>query len=552
MVFFRRASIVFVTIAGVVLSRTAQAIPKPQDQRPRGYDYGVDIGALLKRDVTHISTTGVPYTGSSASIPVRQEIRDLEKDADLWELYILGVSMMQTINQSDIRSWYQISGIHGRPYLPYDGVQATPGDENNGYCTHVSILFPTWHRPYLALYEVVSPLRDDERDCIDSLQQVLHSVISFIAEQYPIGAERERYTAAAGNFRIPYWDWAVVPAAGQSVLPASVTTPTIAVLLSMALPVTFSNKAWITAASPGDFDSIEFLHDQIHGLTGSGGHMSYVDYSAFDPLFFLHHSMIDRCFAIWQTLNPESYATAKEASYSTFTMTAGSIQDVSTPLKPFYDAGGSNFYSSSEVVSTETFGYAYPEILKGGNTTTQAIKAINRLYGITAPAKTVSRRTNPELSSRITKKYALAKSFFVHVFLGPFKDDPSIWTFEPNLIGTHCVFAKLSTFGSAAADPNQLVTGTIPLTSALLDDISQGLLSSLNHEDVEPYLKKNLKYRITLLDDTEIENSAVPSLIITVVSAVVQKSTVDHELPKWGPMISHMELSTGASNSTKI
>lgn len=26
-----------------------------------------------------------------------------------------------------------------------------------GYCTHSSILFPTWHRPYLALFEV-SPL----------------------------------------------------------------------------------------------------------------------------------------------------------------------------------------------------------------------------------------------------------------------------------------------------------------------------------------------------------------------------------------------------------
>ncbi|KAF7875362.1 hypothetical protein EAF04_002534 [Stromatinia cepivora] len=639
MVVFRGVSIVsIITVAGTFLSHTAQAIPRPQDQRPRGYDYGVDIGALLKRDVTHMPTTGVSYTGSNSSIPLRQEVRDLEKNVDLWELYILGTSMMQTIDQSDIRSWYQISGIHGRPYLPYDGVQATPGDENNGYCTHVSILFPTWHRPYLALYE-----------------QVLHSIVLFIAEQFPAGAERERYAAAAANFRIPYWDWAVVPPMGQSVLPPSVSTPTIAVngpagVQTISNPLfsyyfnplnpselpdapfsqysqtlryptsetasatsqnalvaqqldnsaasfrnrlynlftnyhdysTFSNEAWITASSPGDFDSIESLHDQIHGLTGSGGHMSYIDYSAFDPIFFLHHAMVDRCFAIWQTLNPDSYVTPKAASYSTFTMTAGSIQDVSTPLKPFYDAGGNNFYSSSDVVSTEAFGYAYPETVQGGNTTAQAIKAINHLYGATAPAKTISRRSTPEISSRIVgrelqvnsssnlpalatngqytewianiqaKKYALTKSFFVHVFLGPFKDDPSTWSFEPNLVGTHCVFAKLSSSGSVAADPNQLVTGTIPLTSALLDDISQGLLKSLKDEDVEPYLEKNLHYRVTLLDDTEIDNSAVPSLTITVVSATVQQSTVDHELPKWGPMVSHMELSTGASNSTKI
>ncbi|KAK6610608.1 hypothetical protein H4I96_02206 [Botrytis cinerea] len=582
MVFFRGASIVSIlTIAGSFLSQTAQAIPRPHDHRPRGYDYGVDIGAILKRDVTPIPTTGVSFNSSNSSIPVRQEIRDLQKNADLWELYILGVSMMQTINQSDIRSWYQIAGIHGRPYLPYDGVQATPGDENNGYCTHVSILFPTWHRPYLALYE-----------------QTLHSIVVFIAAQFSAGAERDRYTAAAANFRIPYWDWAVVPPTGESVLPPSVSTPTITVngpagVQTISNPLfsyhfnpldpselpdapfsqfpqtlryptsndasatsqnnlvarqldnsaasfrnrlynlftnyhdysTFSNEAWITASSPGDFDSIESLHDQIHGLTGSGGHMAYIDYSAFDPLFFLHHAMIDRCFAIWQTLNPDSYVSPREASYSTFTMTAGTTQDVSTPLKPFYDAGGKNFYTSSNVVSTESFGYAYPETLQGGNTTAQAIKAINLLYGTTAPAKN-----------------GFSRSFFIHVFLGPFEDDPSSWSFEPNLVGTHCVFAKLSSSGASVADPNQLVTGTIPLTSALLDDISEGHLRSLNDVDVEPYLRKNLQYRITLLNDTEIDNSAVPSLKLSVVSSSVQQSTVDHELPKWGSMISRLEL----------
>jgi tyrosinase len=55
------------------------------------------------------------------------------------------------------------TGIHGRPFVPFDNVLAEPGDENNGYCTHVSILFPTWHRPYLALYEV-GPLKYTEHD----------------------------------------------------------------------------------------------------------------------------------------------------------------------------------------------------------------------------------------------------------------------------------------------------------------------------------------------------------------------------------------------------
>ena len=43
-------------------------------------------------------------------------------------------------------------GVHGRPYIPWDNVS---GANNEGYCTHSSILFPPWHRPYLALFEVL-------------------------------------------------------------------------------------------------------------------------------------------------------------------------------------------------------------------------------------------------------------------------------------------------------------------------------------------------------------------------------------------------------------
>ena len=96
-------------------------------------------------------------------------------------------------------------GIHGRPYQPFDGVQASPGNTQNGYCAHVSILFPTWHRPYLALYE-----------------QVLYRMIQQIALAWPAGAVQDQYVAAAKNFRIPYWDWAAVPPYGGSVLPDSI------------------------------------------------------------------------------------------------------------------------------------------------------------------------------------------------------------------------------------------------------------------------------------------------------------------------------------------
>jgi tyrosinase len=49
---------------------------------------------------------------------------------------------------------FALPGIHGRPYIDWNSVAGVPGQHWDGYCTHNSILFAPWHRPYLALYEV--------------------------------------------------------------------------------------------------------------------------------------------------------------------------------------------------------------------------------------------------------------------------------------------------------------------------------------------------------------------------------------------------------------
>ena len=55
----------------------------------------------------------------------------------------------------------------------------------------------------------------------------------------------------------------------------------------------FSNEAWIADMPQGGFyDSIESVHDAIHGLIGGDhfGHMTYLDVAAFDPVFWMHHA----------------------------------------------------------------------------------------------------------------------------------------------------------------------------------------------------------------------------------------------------------------------
>lgn len=57
----------------------------------------------------------------------------------------------------------------------------------------------------------------------------MYGMIQQIAAWYPEDV-RDEYIAAASNFRVPYWDWAVAPPAGESVLPSSTSSsPTISV-----------------------------------------------------------------------------------------------------------------------------------------------------------------------------------------------------------------------------------------------------------------------------------------------------------------------------------
>ncbi len=94
---------------------------------------------------------------------------------------MLGLRDFQTVDEQQLTSYYQIagqcprrcprrhhgpvnpplsdlpfsaSGIHGEPFKPWDNVQGLDNWDFGGYCTHSSVLFAPWHRPYLALYEV--------------------------------------------------------------------------------------------------------------------------------------------------------------------------------------------------------------------------------------------------------------------------------------------------------------------------------------------------------------------------------------------------------------
>ncbi|KAI5244883.1 Di-copper centre-containing protein [Aureobasidium subglaciale] len=391
-----------------------------------------------------IAVTGVTGNG----VQPRMELRTMQQQyPDMFNVFLLGLRSFMQMSQSDPLSYYQIAGIHGRPYVPWDGIGSAPGF-GGGYCTHTSNMFLPWHRPYLALIE-----------------QELYKHVQQAAQSFPAGATRNKYVAAAQNWRYPYWDWAAAPCSSCKAFPAllsdqwaTVTTPTGIQTIANPLfrydfhPVSvsdmvynpfaswdvtkrypsswdasagsqnnllnpiftnsqvnfrdrlynlftnynnfhqFGDSAWITASST-NADSLESLHDGIHSSVGNNGHMTYLDYAAFDPVFWLHHVMVDRSFALWQSIHTDSYVQPLAAVGSTFTYPAGTINDVNSPLTPFFkDTAGTN-WTSADVRDTTKLGYTYPE-LQNGATAASVRAAINRLYGKNAVAADVSANVN--------------------------------------------------------------------------------------------------------------------------------------------------------------
>lgn len=142
-----------------------------------------------------------PSTGAR---PLRIEISDFSKSGPAFDLFVLAMDRFQAVDQYDPLSYFQISGVHGFPQIPWDGVIGN--GSYPGYCTHAATLFPTWHRAYLALFE-----------------QLLWDHAQEIAAMYPED-QRDAYQDAALSLRVPYWDWTLNP-----VLPTVVSSPEITV-----------------------------------------------------------------------------------------------------------------------------------------------------------------------------------------------------------------------------------------------------------------------------------------------------------------------------------
>ncbi|KAK4110354.1 Di-copper centre-containing protein [Canariomyces notabilis] len=157
------------------------------------------------------------------------------------------------------------------------------------------------------------------------------------------------------------------------------------------------------------YPSLESLHDTIHIIVGSGGHMNIQAYAAFDPIFWLHHCNVDRLLAIYQALYPKNWIKEWKAAGNaagTFTTDFGDAQNGSTKLYPFWDKSGKldSFWTSDGVRLTTTLGYTYPETSdtvrqqQGTNYTTWLRRRISELYPVPSQMRRRIRATEAPVS----------------------------------------------------------------------------------------------------------------------------------------------------------
>lgn len=119
-----------------------------------------------------------------------------------------------------------------------------------------------------------------------------------------------------------------------------------------------------------DFEiQFEVVHNAVHAWVGGGGKVSLASlhYSAFDPLFVLHHSNVDRIWAIWQALQiyrGKPYKAHCAKSYTQESLKPFAFEDTYNPnerTRKHSVPADSNIYEYQA-----EFGYRFDSLQFGG------------------------------------------------------------------------------------------------------------------------------------------------------------------------------------------
>jgi tyrosinase len=275
----------------------------------------------------------------------------------------------------------------------------------------------------------------------------------------------------------------------------------------------------------GFSEQVESVHGYIHYDIANGaekannGHMWPTDYSAFEPLFWLHHANVDRIWALWQAVHPDLQlqpSTINQYGHN-FWLVQGMEVNADTPLPPFWK-DSTSLWTTNTISDTTVLGYAYPETQSWKYSTPEAYRAavnasIARLYSSSARdmlGSTMGGQGHTDLTHLLVNgSYTdwtiqieaspseMPPTFFLRFSLvGDFSSDPvtqiGAWVMQRS--NSSIDFSKRQ---QRASNVEPRLEATLSMTSVLLDKVVEGKLSSLDERDVVAYLKDALNWRLT-------------------------------------------------------
>jgi tyrosinase len=225
-----------------------------------------------------LASTAVP-TASTAKLLYRTSADRLSPP----QLTAFRAAITQSKALNDDRGFNYWAGIHGLP-LPT-------------YCQHHVNLFLPWHRAYLYFFEL-------------SLQDKVPGVTLPWWDWSSPTSQRtgipQPYDEAKGDGQPNPLHSSPVPEAAQTE-PMEGGPPPTETSRQPADPAQLPSQADVQAVlqAPNFLDfsqRVEDLHDGVHVWVG--GTMAEIPWAAYDPVFFAHHCMIDRLWALWQLGHP--------------------------------------------------------------------------------------------------------------------------------------------------------------------------------------------------------------------------------------------------------
>jgi tyrosinase len=256
-----------------------------------------------------MSPTGAPSPLHPA-VPVRHRPSVTEMSES--ELAELRAAMTALQGVADDRGYEHQAGIHGLP-LPK-------------YCSqaHGQPSFLPWHRAYLYRFELA--LRASGHDVtLPWWDWVTVREIPAPYEANPLASAAIDPLALQQGFREGAGDPEMERLAQ---MPNTVREPARP---GTRLPTAKEIERIMAYPDFASFSTtLESYHGNVHVWVG--GHMGEIPFAAFDPIFWAHHTMIDRLWRMWQLRHPQASFPENVGTevMEPFNLTASDVLDPTT------------------------------------------------------------------------------------------------------------------------------------------------------------------------------------------------------------------------------